>query len=295
MALDIEAELAAEGATAWAALDHVAVGAHRPRARDVDEQWDEVERQYCFGVSDTPCEVEVEGEGRIVVGPDIVRFHAAGDRIRSVAPAHAASTSTWVVLSAEFLEGVLREADGPGRGKASHAPYARSFVRAPLPELAALRTFFRRVEMGASALWIEEAVTVLLPALLRCREDRNGHKSREASPRQLALAREADDLLARNYASNLSLSDVASALGISAPHLARSYHAATGGRMHKRLTSLRLAAAMEQLARGAPDLTMLGLDLGFASHSHFTAAFRQSLGMPPSMFRALCRAGSAVS
>ena len=33
------------------------------------------------------------------------------------------------------------------------------------------------------------------------------------------------------------------------------------------------------------DLTMLGLDLGFSSHSHFTTAFRQAYGRSPSEFR----------
>ena len=33
------------------------------------------------------------------------------------------------------------------------------------------------------------------------------------------------------------------------------------------------------------DLTTLGLDLGFSSHSHFSAAFQQAYGRSPSEFR----------
>ena len=33
------------------------------------------------------------------------------------------------------------------------------------------------------------------------------------------------------------------------------------------------------------DLTTLGLDLGFSSHSHFTSAFTQAYGRSPSEFR----------
>ena len=33
------------------------------------------------------------------------------------------------------------------------------------------------------------------------------------------------------------------------------------------------------------DLTDLGLDLGFSSHSHFSAAFRAAYGRTPSAFR----------
>jgi AraC-like DNA-binding protein len=33
------------------------------------------------------------------------------------------------------------------------------------------------------------------------------------------------------------------------------------------------------------DLSALGLDLGFSSHSHFSAAFRQAYGRLPTAFR----------
>ena len=35
------------------------------------------------------------------------------------------------------------------------------------------------------------------------------------------------------------------------------------------------------------DLTALSLDLGFSSHSHFSAAFREAYGRSPSAFRRL--------
>jgi AraC family transcriptional regulator len=47
---------------------------------------------------------------------------------------------------------------------------------------------------------------------------------------------------------------------------------------------LRLARALDLLARH-DDLTTLSLDLGFSSHSHFSAAFRQAYGRSPSEFR----------
>jgi AraC family transcriptional activator of tynA and feaB len=50
---------------------------------------------------------------------------------------------------------------------------------------------------------------------------------------------------------------------------------------------LRARVAAERLSTGARDLTGLGLDLGYADHSHFTNSFRREWGMPPSRFRAL--------
>ena len=51
------------------------------------------------------------------------------------------------------------------------------------------------------------------------------------------------------------------------------------------MTRLRLRASLEHLADGADDLTTLALDLGFSSHSHFTAAFRQTYGRTPAEFQ----------
>jgi len=49
---------------------------------------------------------------------------------------------------------------------------------------------------------------------------------------------------------------------------------------------LRLARALDLLPQH-DDLTALSLDLGFSSHSHFSAAFRQAYGRSPSQFRKL--------
>jgi AraC-like DNA-binding protein len=47
---------------------------------------------------------------------------------------------------------------------------------------------------------------------------------------------------------------------------------------------LRLARALD-LLEGDVDLSSLAQDLGFSSHSHFAAAFRQAYGRTPSEFR----------
>jgi AraC family transcriptional regulator len=50
------------------------------------------------------------------------------------------------------------------------------------------------------------------------------------------------------------------------------------------VTQLRLARALAELPH-TDDLTTLALDVGFSSHSHFSAAFRRAFGMTPSQFR----------
>ena len=54
--------------------------------------------------------------------------------------------------------------------------------------------------------------------------------------------------------------------------------------LYKYQMQLRLARALDLLHQ-YDDLSALGLDLGFSSHSHFSAAFRQAFGSSPSAFK----------
>jgi AraC-like DNA-binding protein len=49
---------------------------------------------------------------------------------------------------------------------------------------------------------------------------------------------------------------------------------------------LRLRLALDRLRDPNVDLTDLSLDLGYSSHSHFTARFRRHFGIVPSQVRA---------
>jgi len=60
----------------------------------------------------------------------------------------------------------------------------------------------------------------------------------------------------------------------------------TGASLHQYRDQLRLHAALNRL-EGGQDLTTIGLDVGYSSHSHFTAAFRRTFGHPPSRLRRL--------
>jgi len=53
---------------------------------------------------------------------------------------------------------------------------------------------------------------------------------------------------------------------------------------------LRLARALDLIPR-YDDLSTLAADLGFSSHSHFTAAFRQAYGRSPTAFKQSAQPG----
>jgi AraC-like DNA-binding protein len=91
-----------------------------------------------------------------------------------------------------------------------------------------------------------------------------------------------------------SLSEIAGELGVSAIHLTQSFKRSEGMPLYRYQTLLRLGRALDRLPE-REDITDLALELGFSSHSHFTAAFRSELGMTPSHFRSQARTGSQAA
>jgi AraC-like DNA-binding protein len=67
-------------------------------------------------------------------------------------------------------------------------------------------------------------------------------------------------------------------------YLTQVFQQVEGLPLYRYQLNLRLARALDLLA-GHDDLTTLGLELGFSSHSHFTAAFQRTYGRSPSEFR----------
>ena len=100
-------------------------------------------------------------------------------------------------------------------------------------------------------------------------------------------------VLARDLACSMSLAALARELGTSPYHLCRVFRQRAGTTLHSYRLDLRVRTALERLARPGADLSQLALELGFSSHSHFTAVLRQRLGVPPSAARRWLRAAGA--
>ena len=100
-----------------------------------------------------------------------------------------------------------------------------------------------------------------------------------------ALSEDAKALLERRLAERVTLEQLGRALHASPFQLARVFRARTGFSLHAYRHHLRLRAALDALAEPGVDLAGLACDVGFASHSHLTDAFRAAFGMPPSVLR----------
>ena len=135
------------------------------------------------------------------------------------------------------------------------------------------------------ALEIDGMAMVLVEAAVRPSPTDDGEDTVRRR-RQHAVVQRVRTLILENLAHPMKLDAIARTVGLSPFHLCRVFRRITGRTLHQYRTTLRLRVALDRLSRGNVDLAQLSLDLGFSSHSHFTAAFRKEFGASPSKMRA---------
>ena len=91
-------------------------------------------------------------------------------------------------------------------------------------------------------------------------------------------------LLSADLARRWTLSEIATEAGVSPVYLTQVFRKVEGMPLYRYQLRLRLARALDLLGN-CDDLTSLGLDLGFSSHSHFSSSFRQVYGRTPAEFQ----------
>jgi AraC-like DNA-binding protein len=115
--------------------------------------------------------------------------------------------------------------------------------------------------------------------------------------RPRAAVERARALLIQHRAATLRLEEIASAAGVGASHLVRSFSLDVGLPPRSYHAQVRLALARRLLAEGKP-ATWVAYECGFADQSHLSRRFKESYGLPPGAFQAQCldyrvaRAGS---
>jgi AraC-like DNA-binding protein len=96
--------------------------------------------------------------------------------------------------------------------------------------------------------------------------------------------RQAKSILHECQNDRLTLEEIAEQIGVSPIYLTQAFKRAEGISLYRYQTRLRLSRALDRL-RDVRNITELALDLGYSSHSHFSAAFRCEFGVTPSNFR----------
>ena len=217
-----------------------------------------------------------------------VLFFTRGEPYRVTHPIGGGDRCTILTVAAETLLEIGRRHD-PGWPEDPdtpfRSPHSLSTARATLLHQDLLCGLGRP---QVDTLAVHELTLELLDEVFGAGLSEHGrHPGRtgRVSARARELAEAAKTVLSEDCAAPPSLEGLAQTLGCSPFHLCRAFSPTVGLPVRRYLDRLRLRLALDRLAAGAPDLTTLALDLGYADHSHFTNAFRREFGCPPSSLR----------
>jgi AraC-like DNA-binding protein len=128
-----------------------------------------------------------------------------------------------------------------------------------------------------------EGETLTLTLIRRALGERTSHAAGASAGRQKLVDR-AKLRLSSDPARRWTLGEIGAAVGVSPVYLTQVFQQVEGLPLYRYHLRLRLARALDLLSQ-YDDLTRLSMDLGFSSHSHFTASFRQAYGRTPAAFQ----------
>ncbi len=128
-----------------------------------------------------------------------------------------------------------------------------------------------------------EAETLTIVLLRRALSERTSRAAAGSVGRQKLVDR-AKLVLSSDLGRRWTLAAIAADVGVSPVYLTQVFQQVEGLPLYRYQLQLRLARALDLLGEYV-DLTRLALDLGFSSHSHFSAAFKRAYGQTPSEFQ----------
>jgi AraC-like DNA-binding protein len=128
-----------------------------------------------------------------------------------------------------------------------------------------------------------EAEGLVLTLVCRSLGPRTSHEPGATHARR-RLADRVKVLLASDLSRRWTLADIAAEIRGSPVYLTQVFQQTEGIPLYRYHLRLRLARALDLIAQ-YDDLSALAAELGFSSHSHFAAAFRQAYGRSPTAFK----------
>ncbi len=135
----------------------------------------------------------------------------------------------------------------------------------------------------SDTLEVEETTLALAASVLYQQNVvyRSNHSNSRNRTANREIVERAQLAIHASFRDKVTLADLSAATFTSPYHLCRVFKAETGQTLHQVVERLRLLAALDELANRRASIAEIALDAGFASHSHFTAAFRKRFGQTP--------------
>jgi len=237
----------------------------------------------------TPVVIRQSGSAPIVADTRVATIYNRGREYERIPLAADGDRCDWFAVSPEMALAIAEEHD-PGTTGEPETAFRYEYAVTDGTLYLEQRRLFHRLQQGAlEALEAEEAILRLVGRVLdRARGEPSwftGLSARGARARR-ELVDAARTLLAGEFTQSTDLTSLARKLDTSPYHLCRVFREGTGVTLHTYRLDLRLRLAIERLADPRVDLSRIAHDLGFSSHSHFTARLRRWFGSTPSGLRA---------
>jgi AraC-like DNA-binding protein len=185
-------------------------------------------------------------------------------------------------LSLQIDEDLLRELV-PREHLREGAKLAFRRARLRIDQRAQVLVALLRHSLNSKAAETLEAEALAMTLVRRSLGERTAHVAGGSAGHQKLVDR-AKLVLASDPARRWTLAGIAHEVGVSPVYLTQVFQQVEGVPLYRYQLRLRLARALDLLDR-YDDLTTLGADLGFSSHSHFSSAFRQAYGRTPAEFQ----------
>ncbi|MCA9556103.1 MAG: helix-turn-helix transcriptional regulator [Myxococcales bacterium] len=231
----------------------------------------EIQLGPLFVFPGVPVEIQQAGQTSVAADPNQVIFYNHAQRYTRRLLDARGDRCTFVGLDPADVRAALVHA-GLSVGERPEAPF--TFVRAPASAQVYLRHLaIERYALGETArddLLIHEALLTILSEVVRGVPRERVRARAERHRRGLEAVHAAQVLLGTRFGEPWSLATLGAEVALSPFHLARLFREALGTTVHAYLEQLRLRAGLLRLADGER-LVDVALDVGFSSHSHFTA------------------------
>ncbi len=117
---------------------------------------------------------------------------------------------------------------------------------------------------------------------------RAGEPEREGEDRYTssnAIVREVMSFIQANYASNISLQDIADHFHVSSGYISGMIKSKTGKNFTEHLAGLRIREAQRLLAETNRSVDSIAETVGYSDYSYFSKVFKKITGMTPAAFR----------
>jgi AraC family transcriptional regulator len=129
-----------------------------------------------------------------------------------------------------------------------------------------------------------EAETLALRLVRHTLGDRTSHTAQTGDGRPQQMADRVKLFLSADPWRRWALEEIANYVGVTPVYLTDAFRRVEGIPLYRYHIRLRLVRALAVLA-DCTSVEALAFDLGFHSHSHFSAAFKQTFRMTPSEFK----------